>query len=453
MGKKDTQIEFESFAAELNAASPFRHTLRGLGLNGNPTNEVPPDQLLDLLTSMISERVVGTIQSQLGEDDKLDLPTLRSLIAADITPLLKPLVKDDKKGTISMLDVVTLGLTDIPQVKKFLKRHGSDLDNPKDLQYVHDVLQEAIGFFDKVIARNPQEKIHPSLRNTTNTDGISHVFQTAAGKHQRQLVPQACALLRITAAIDFLNRDPMLGVLSEAQEELEKLYRKYFSTVKGKTYFKTGTPGEIPLEIVKAEQRIKERTRMIAKLLHKPQNNTKEVVDHIGLRVTTKSASDALKFMYFAFFKPDTAIFPGMTIRIDETKQLLFNEEKLLEALQSPRKASALIKELSVPTPDYSDLTTVGDEEGGANKHSSKKYKAIQITFDLPLTDKNGKKVHFPVEIQIVDQASREVNEAEAPHGDYMQRQTAAVRKRILESNNILTRFVEQRAKKGDKEE
>lgn len=452
MGKKDSQIEFENFADEQNEAAPFRHTLRGMGLNGNPTNGDSPEKKLDLLVGDVGAKVEAVLRDRLGSLEGIDLPTLRTLIAADIKPLLKPLMKDDQKGAISMLDVVTLGLTETPEVKKFLKRHGSDLDNPRDLKYVDEVLKEAIMFFDEVIARTPQEKINPTLRNTGSIDGITHIFKTAAGKNQKHLVPQACGLLRITAAIDFLNRDPLLAVLPEAQEELKKICDKYFPNQKGKTYFRSGNPGEIPMEIIKAEQRVKNRTRMIAKLLHKPQNSTQEVVDHVGMRVTTKSASDALRFLYYAFFKQDTAMFPGMTFRIKEGKQLIFDEDKLMEALRNPRKAASLVKELSAPTSDHSDLTTVGDESDGANKFSSKKYRAIQLTFDLPITTKEGKKAHFPVEIQIVDQASREVNEQEAPHDDYMKRQTAAVRER-LGSNNLLTRYKEKKEAEADADE
>jgi hypothetical protein len=50
----------------------------------------------------------------------------------------------------------------------------------------------------------------------------------------------------------------------------------------------------------------------------------------------------------------------------------LIDEDKLMEALRNPRKAASLVKELSAPTSDHSDLTTVGSESDGANKFSSK---------------------------------------------------------------------------------
>jgi hypothetical protein len=44
------------------------------------------------------------------------------------------------------------------------------------------------------------------------------------------------------------------------------------------------------------------------------------------------------------------------------------------------------------------------------------------------------------------------VNEQEAPHDDYMKRQTAAVRER-LGSNNLLTRYKEKKEAEADADE
>lgn len=431
MGKNTTQREFESHAARLNEAAPFTSTLRGLGVDEKSSHKTT-----QALIDEAAVRINHAIEGRDGEGESLDL---RALLTAEMDDILKK-VKDNNGRFLSMLDVVTLGLTDTHLIKKFLERHGSDLDDPKDLKYVSDVLKEAIAFFDEIIARETKDKIHPSLKKTNTIDGISHIFQTAAGKHQRQLVPQACGLLRIAAAVDFLERDPLLAVLMEAEEKIRDKHKKHFFSSNGKTYFKTGSPGEVPLEIIAAEQRTKERFRIIAKLLHKPQNNAKEVVDHIGMRVTTKSAVDALSFLYLAFFKPDTAIFPGITIRIGETKQLLLNVDHLMEALRNPERAIVLFKELSEPTVDHSDLTTMGDMDAKSNKYSSKEYRAIHVTFDLALTLKNGKRVHFPIEIQVVDEESKHVNEVRAPHEDYVVAQTSAVHDRLLD-NNLLSTF------------
>lgn len=440
MGKSRTQAEFSAFVDESNGIAAVRHGVRGLGSDLNPpdTSKVPQSQILTLLAEEICSLAQRAVDNNLPAGN----PTisLRDIIGTDIRALLQPFGADDEKGPVSMLDVVTLGLTDSTDIKRFLKRHGSDIDKPKDLQYVNRVLQEAIVFFDKYIAGEAKNKVHPTLKSTNNVDGISYIFQTAAGKHQRQLIAQACGLLRITAAIDFLNRDPLLAVLPEAEEKLKELHSEHFVTKNGKIYFDARKPGEIPIELISCQLRTKERDSMIMKLLHKPKNNTKEVVDHAGMRVVTKSAFDALRFLYYAFFKHDTAIFPGFTIRTDETKQQLFSEAKLMEALGDPQKAIDLLKALAIQTSYHDDMTLDSDVEGGVNRFSSQKYKALQITFDLPFTDKNGNKRHFPVEIQIIDRASMETNETAAPHEDYKARQQEAVQKRVLR-NNLDTRF------------
>ena len=52
--------------------------------------------------------------------------------------------------------------------------------------------------------------------------------------------------------------------------------------------------------------------------------------------------------------------------------------------------------------------------------------------------------MHFPLEIQIVDQASKVRNEAEAPHADYVRRKTNAIGLRVTK-NNLLTEFEKAR--------
>lgn len=442
MGKQSKQ-EFTDFADEMNQTAPFRHTVRGLGVSR--ALEAPDDTKasdeLDQLVSRISDKITQETSKGLESGSSFGLS---ELLKADIRGLLEPSFRSDKSETIvSMLDTVTLGLTDEREIRRFLARHGVDIGKEADMQYANNVLQEAARFFNEVIANGAsKDKLNTALTHTDTIEGICSIFQTAAGKKLRHITPQACGLLRIAAAIDFLNRDPLLSILPEAEKELHRLYSLHFIRKGNKRIFTTRIPGEIPVEILRCELRTKTRERMIAKLLHKPKNKAEEVTDHIGMRVTTNSAFDALRFLYFAFYKPDTAIFPGMTVNIAETKQLLLDETKLTEALQNPRKARELVNELAVSTVDHAELSTMenGDNNVIHNKHSSEKYRAIHLTFDLPVTRSNGERAYFPVEMQIVDNASRTANESEAPHEDYVARQQAAIRERVL-SNNLLEQF------------
>lgn len=450
---KDLQLDFDRYVDGRNEVSPFRQTLRAMGITDQAPDREARDTERKLLLGEICDKLNralaashATKPASAPGDQAGDVPVLdiQTLLDADIDKLLKPLLREQGGNRImSMLDIVTPGSTDGADIRKFLERHGVDLEDPNDLSYAESVLDEAIEFFDEVIIvkrQKEKKEVHKSLRDTGEIDGIYRIFQTAAGKHQRQLVPQACGILRIAAAIHFLNCDPYLVILPEAEKKLQRICDKYFKKKGGKFHFTTGKPGDVPLVIENCEIRTKTRRRRIAKLLHKPQNSAKEVIDHIGMRVTTKSAFEALQFLYLAFFKPDTAIFPGMTIDIAETRQLLLSETALIEALQSPRKARELVNKLSTPAVDHAEMITVGDEEGDRNQFSSKQYKAIQVTFSLPITTAQGQKLHFPVEVQIVDQASRITNEEQAPHPDYIKRQTEAVRARV-ERNNLLTEF------------
>lgn len=438
MGKTKEQEGFEAFRDELNDEAPFVLTSRGLGLTNTAEEPDVDEQGLSVLIAQIGDRLKTALSTHGKGADSLDL---KAILSADIRALLKPLFVSQERGSISMLDVVTLGLTEEWQIRRFLKLHGVDLDQPKDIEYADVLLKEAIGFFDEMIAADQSDKkVNPILRKTRTVEGICKIFQAAAGKDQRQVVPQACAILRIAAAIDFLNRDPLLASLPLAEAELQKIAKTHFHPSDGKLFFKTSAPGEPPLELVSSELRTKTRQRMISKLLHKPENKADEVVDHVGMRITTKSAFDALRFLYAAFYKPNTSIFPGMTIYVRESKQLLLDSAKLMEALQDPKKAKELVKELAQPTIDHADLTPIGEESNERNRFSSKSYRAIHVTFDLPIIRKDGQRGQFPVELQVVDAESRKKNESRASHTDYINRQMDGVRARVT-GNNLLTEF------------
>lgn len=451
MGKTDRQLDFDAFVDEQNRFAPTALTMAGLGIDphAGTAHEAPP--CLDpAAVDNIAAGLKAAFEEAGLDTSAIESIDLKTILNANIGPLLRKPCPVANEKTYSMLDVVTLGLTEAWEVKKFLKVHGVDLTDKADLAYISGVLNEAIEFYDKVVTKPGITKIHRSLQDTDTEEGIVSIFQTAAGKKQRQLVPEACALLRIAAAIDFLNRDPLLAALPHAEEALKEICREHFEIRNGKEYFTTRAKGDIPMEIIRHEIRTKIRQRIIAKLLHKPSNKTQEVLDHIGIRVTTKSAFGALCFIYQSFYNPQTAIFPGITVNPGETSQRLLNQETLLEALGDPDKAQELVRQLSITTVDHEELITIDDDDTSENPFSSKNYKAIHLTFELPLILPNGQRISFPIEIQVVDFASSVTNQAVASHPDYVERQTQAVRSRVC-GHNLLTEFEDVRKKERSK--
>ncbi len=163
MGKKTRQLDFEAYAADRNTLAPFRHALHATGITDKDQQKDEQALTLELLLTGICGEVNKSLSAsandnQAKSDDgtnaaKTPILDLETLLNTNIAALLQPFVeKSDSKGPMSMLDVVTLGLTDTPDIIGFLRRHGVDLSDDRDLIYACNVLDEAIEFYDEVIA-------------------------------------------------------------------------------------------------------------------------------------------------------------------------------------------------------------------------------------------------------------------------------------------------------------
>jgi uncharacterized protein (TIGR04562 family) len=421
---------FEEFRDQSNAMAPYAAFSRSLGI---PDDDKTPD---------IREAVEQKIHRVLAENglSELSLGGLAALLSKELRPLTRQHQRD-----LSMLDQVTTGLTDDAKIQRFLGVHGADVDDPEDFAYLQGMFREAIDFYDNVIVSGTtKSKIHPDLRRINNPAGIYNIFKTAAGHERKMLVPQACGLLRIADVVDFMNRDPFIAMIPQIKDAFDKLKARHVVRSNGnggkKVYYRSGRDGDDLIELVRFDSRIKERMRIIAKLLHKPHTATAEVIDHFGFRWTTKSAADTLKLIYLQYFDPETAIFPAMNIRIGKTKQRMFEAEMLKTAFRDPEKAPNLFAMLAQETINHEDIDveSLGQDDGAL--YSSKLYRAIHVIGDVPIVLESGERRMFPVENQYLDVGAMILRDKNAPHPSYVADQMETVNKRVV-GNNLLTAF------------
>lgn len=430
-------ISFEEYRDQQNTVAEEKAFLHSLGLSA-PDEEAPKKTVKQEVDQVIA-KVFRTVDAVLGVSPAVESPetitlTLRQLLAKELAPYLRR----DKTEGASMLDLSTLGLHDESKIRGFLHNHGINLDRPVDLQYAVRVFNEAANFYDEYIANGNKPKMNPKLRKIGNAQDIYNIFKTSAGHGTRQLTPQACALLRIAMVIDFMEKDPLISALPQVQDELKSTVHRHVRKVGNSYMYHSGSPQEKPIPLIAAEARVKNRARVIMKLLHKASNSTSEVVDHIGYRFVTESASDALRLIYQMFFDHSSSVLPAMNIRIGRTKQSLVDPVLLMNALKDNRKAQEIFQQLSIETINHQDVESQ-PLTGTENGHSSKEYRAIHITVDFPVVI-NGNHQFFPIEIQFVDKNSRRGNDELAPHENYVVRQSEAASVRVLE-NNLLTNY------------
>lgn len=427
MSRRDTH-SFEDFVAESNADAPGVLLTHGLGISPDAMVYADPRKA-------VASEIDGVLDgvSELEEGDRV---ALRDLLSARIAGYLK---EPPETGVTSMLDVVNLGHTEDAAIEKFLIKQGVDIDQTEDLVYALKIFREAVEFFEEEIGRG-KTKVNPELRSFRKADDIYKLFRTAAGCERRVLIPQACGILRIAGVIDFMERDLLISAIPEAEARLQDIMRKHIRKNEARSFmFDSRVPGEEMLPLVNFELRLKIRRRIIAKLLHKPSNRTEEVLDHIGFRITTYTPLDTLRLIYQLFFHPQRSILPPVNILIDKSKNLLLDPRKILDIMGNPTSANELVQSLSLPTIDHEELTSASGIEGD-NRHSSKAYRAVHIVFNLPLTTKEGRRIAFPIEIQILDRETNEKNLRDAPHEGYVERQMEAVRERVL-GTNLETEF------------
>lgn len=421
---KETKPTFEEFVKAHNDAAPSTLLAKGLGIS--------PDDFMSSQTHVQIAVDEVLEESQVPSEER---GSLRDLLMQQIAPYLRD---ENGAGAKSMLDVITLGLTDDASIKVFLKRQGVDLDQPEDLEYANRVLKEAILCYEEEIGRI---KMNTELKKTNTPQGIYRIFKIAAGQERQVIIPQACALLRIAAVINYMERDPRIALLQDAEKALEDIVRRHIKREERKFRFVTGVPGDLPMHLANFELRTKHRRRIILKLLHKPSNKADEVLDHIGFRITTHNPLDTLRLIYQMFFHPHRPIFPSTYIEPDKSKNLLLDPLKILDVIGDPDRARELVESLSEVTINHAELTSSFDAQGNDNPHSSGRYRAIHIVFELPIVTARGERRLFPIEIQILDRQTSLENLAVAPHEDYVARQMRMVRERVL-NHNLLSEYV-----------
>lgn len=432
MPKDRVQPTFEEFVDAMNEEAPHEFFMRGLGVKAESIVQNPRKE--------VEQRVEEVLAAaDLNEGARV---TLKDLLMARIGGFLK---NGNGPEDMSMLDIKTLGLTDDESIRNWLRVNaGVDLNNEQDMQYAHRIFEEAAEFFDDEIAEKDSEidRVHPELKHAKKPEGIYEIFKTAAGKGRRVLVPQACALLRIAAVINFMERHPLLAFIPNAEAALDDITRRHVRKGSGrKLVFHSGIHGDLPLPLVRFERRTKTRQRIIAKLLHKPSNRAESVLDHIGFRVTTRDSFDSMRLIYLLFFHPVNPILPALNINVKEGKNALLSPQKVLEVLGNPDEAKKLVDLLAMPTLNHAELISdaVGETD---NAFSGEAYRALHIVFEL-LIDTPFGKTHFPFEIQVIDLESMKGNLEKAPHSTYIERQIAAVKARIL-GNNLAAEYEER---------
>ena len=385
-------------------------------------------------------------------------------------------------GGRSAVDLDSLHLQDEADARQFLKSYGYDPELPSDLQRLNAIFIEAVHFIEARLMPAEWAKGQRPPLNFLHCEKPTQLLLWAAGNGRSMteksdmvtLQAWSCAVLRIMHTIAHLDDLQRLNNIQEARHQIMERFQKVlFLDERGRLLF--GSKKQyIALEKVEWKTR-KSRNSMLLKLLHKPANVSETIYDFVGVRIVTKTLSDAMIAVKFLrqFYLVDFAnTHPGRSRNnLIDTREF----RSYLETLTN------LLEKRQITKNGFLEMVSCFDnrmnQRKTGNPHSSREYKAIQLTCrqrvrypDPALTyidklesylqaapeNQHSRKIieafltlisawsptnpglrevsiFFPFEVQILDrQAARSVEKGSASHDCYKKAQIRSARKRIL---------------------
>lgn len=359
------------------------------------------------------------------------------------------------------------------QVNQFLKGYGLDPNDPISKAELFGNFQEAMQFVRRYFLKEGNNegldlKIPNSLYMITD---VSELLLMATGQkegHDKEDELWAEIILKVMHTILHVDKDLRSTYFSVIQTQIFDKFYKYIVRDSDRLYLSNG---EEKIRLVDFETKSKKaRESVIIKLLHKVENVAEELFDRVGVRFITETKFDALRVVNFLV--RENIIIPH-NVKPSRSVNTLVNLQQLKEKYQNIIKMSLrndLVEDRFINAIEREIGESVDDLDQERNKHSSKKYKAIQFTCRQLIKYKNpffkefsavrkaakedeeselaksilnldlsmiARDVRFfyPFEVQIADLKSHKENtEGEASHIEYKKAQTRSAMKRVFGS-------------------
>ncbi|MBL0211825.1 MAG: TIGR04552 family protein [Holophagaceae bacterium] len=359
-------------------------------------------------------------------------------------------------GGESSIDMAGLNLPDHRSARGFARNYGYDLDNPAQRAHVVQVYGNAMEFLGGTILEGELAAIPLEIRELRDPEDL---LVWASRRPQDPLSHWACVVLRVMHTLFHIDHNVNLRNLKDIQAQVFEPYDRFLVALDDGTWALRGDY-EVPLVAAERKQN-KDRTSMLLKMLHKPENVAETIYDQIGMRFV---AQDRLGVLLVIRFLLDHHVIMPTHIKPSRSRNLLVDMEAL-QAWTAGLPEGYAIPAVGSPERDAicARLTPQTRAEGG-NPFTSRDYKAVQITvrtlIRLPnpavavlekisksLAPGDATRVKIPQliqeqeeftfffahEVQVMEPSGfQSARSGPASHGEYKQRQRDAVRKRVL---------------------
>jgi uncharacterized protein (TIGR04562 family) len=367
-------------------------------------------------------------------------------------------------GGGSSIDLEGLQCHSHDEAWDFALNYGYDMRIPAQRAHVLRVFEDARSFMEDVILEGTELRIPETLLHLQDPlDLLVWASERHPNGSRDTRAQWSCAMLRVMHTLFHIDHNVNLRFLPEIQRQVFERYDRFLVRERGHWLLRGGY--EVPLVSVDVKEN-KDRTSMLLKLLHKPENVAETIYDQIGIRLV---AQDQLGVLMVIRFLLDHHVLMSTHIKPSRSRNLMID----MNALETWMHALPPAFQIQHLDPEarqtLSRTLTLKGAEQGENQFTSQDYSAVQFTartlirLPSPATEvldtvqarlkASGKAdiaeliqipeliqeqeeftFFFAHEVQVMEESGfRSAQSGPASHSEYKQRQRDAARRRVLQ--------------------
>jgi uncharacterized protein (TIGR04562 family) len=250
--------------------------------------------------------------------------------------------------------------------------YGFDLNLPHQRAQVVRAFEDSMSFLDTVVLEGTELKVPPKVSDLQDPRNL---LLWASVRPLDELGLWSCAILRIMHTLLYIDNNILMRFLPEIQRQIFERYERHLVQTEDGQWLLRGDY-EVPLIGVERKGN-KDKTSMLLKLLHKPENVAETIYDYVGIRLVAQDLLDVL--LTLRFLLDHKVILAAHTVS-SRTRNLMIDRALLAEW------GKALPKDFSASDLSQAERHAIAEKltqrvgRPAVNPYSSSDYSALQFT-------------------------------------------------------------------------
>lgn len=364
-------------------------------------------------------------------------------------------------GGASFIDHGSLRLDSWAEARAFALNYGYDVELPHHRAHLVKVFEDALAFLQEVVLEGTGLELPPEL---VDLQDPLELLIWASKRPRDTRARWSCSLLRVMHTLLHVDNSVHLRFLPEIQQQIFDRYDRYLVPTDDGRWMLRGKY-EVPLLAIRRKES-KDRTSMLLKLLHKPENVAETIYDQIGIRLVAEDLLGVLATMRFLL---DHHILLATHVKPSRARNLMVDLAELEAWMEKIPPGFTLDQLDPEERRALSSRLMMKRLNPETNPFSSSSYSAVQFTahtlIRLPSPaavaleevqyrlqgmgrPEAGDLMHIPEliqeqeeftfffahEVQVMERSGFEsIVSGPASHAEYKLRQREAARKRVLQ--------------------